>query len=119
MVVSHRAFLNLAYETRNHWKFDYTINWQGKKRIPFTGSNPLEYQLNEFSPSFYLINAQISKTWNEKFEVYLGGENLLEYMQPNPIISNEDPFGAYFDSSMIWGPVMGRLIYLGLRYRIK
>ncbi len=119
LVASHRAFLNLAYETRNHWKFDYTINWQGKKRIPFTGSNPSEYQLNEFSPSFYLMNAQISKTWNEKLEVYLGGENLLEYMQPNPIISNEDPFGSYFDSSMIWGPVMGRIIYVGIRYRIK
>lgn len=119
LVASHRAFFNLAYETRNHWKFDYTINWQGKKRIPFTESNPTEYQLDEFSPSFYLMNAQISKTWKEKFEVYLGGENLLDYMQPNPIISNEDPFGAYFDGSMIWGPVMGRIVYLGIRYRIK
>ncbi|HAN17259.1 MAG: hypothetical protein A2X13_00240 [Bacteroidetes bacterium GWC2_33_15] len=119
LVASHRAFINLAYETRKHWKFDYTINWQGRKRIPFTGSNPSEYQLNEFSPSFYLMNAQVSKTWNEKFEVYLGGENLLNYMQPNPILANENPFGEYFDSSLIWGPVMGRIIYLGLRYRIK
>jgi len=119
LVSSHRAFLNFGYETRNHWKFDYTINWQGKKRIPFTGSNPSEYRLDEFSPSFYLMNAQISKAFKEKFEVYLGGENLLDYMQPNPIISNEDPFGNYFDSSLIWGPVMGRLFYLGLRYRIK
>lgn len=119
LLSSHRAFLNLAYETRKHWKFDYTINWQGKKRIPYTGSNPAEYQLNESSPSFYLMNAQISKTWNDKFDVYLGGENLLDYMQPNPIISNQDPFGSYFDSSLIWGPVMGRIIYLGMRYKIK
>ena len=119
LVASHRAFANLAYETRKHWKFDYTINWQGKKRIPNTSSNPAEYQLEKFSPSFILMNAQISKVWNEKFETYLGGENLLDYMQHDPILSSEQPFGEYFDSSLIWGPVMGRLIYLGVRYKIK
>ena len=26
---------------------------------------------------------------------------------------------AYFDSSLIWGPIFGRNVYLGFRYRLK
>ena len=119
LIAINRAFINLAYETRNHWKFDLTINWQGQKRIPFTNSNPPEYQLAEQSPDFVVINTQISKSWNENFEVYLGAENLFNYKQENPILSADKPFSPYFDASLIWGPVFGRNIYAGLRYKIK
>lgn len=119
LVAKHRSFINLTYETRNHWKFDYTMNWQGIKRIPDTHSNPEEYRLSDYSPDFYVINTQISKTWHEKFEIYIGAENLLDYKQENPVISESDPFGSYFDSSLIWGPVFGRNIYVGMRYKIK
>jgi len=119
LIAINRAFINLAYETRNHWKFDLTINWQGQKRIPFTNSNPPEYQLAEQSPDFVVINTQISKSWNENFEVYLGAENLFNYKQENPILAADKPFSPYFDASLIWGPVFGRNIYAGLRYKIK
>ena len=119
LIASHRAFLNLAYETKNQWKFDYTLNWQGKKRIPFTESNPEAYRLQEYSPDFFLMNAQVSRRWNEKLAAYLGVENLLNYKQPGPIISSEQPFSRYFDSSVIWGPVFGRNVYLGLRFWIN
>ncbi len=116
---AHRAFTNLAYATRNNWKFDYTVNWQGRKRLPNTAANPPEYRLTEYSPSFFVMNAQLSKSWKDKFEVYAGVENLLNYKQKNPIVSSADPFGPYFDSSMIWGPVFGRNFYLGLRFRLE
>jgi outer membrane receptor protein involved in Fe transport len=119
LVATHRAFLNLAYATRNHWKFDYTLQWYGSKRIPNTGSNPEGYRLAERSPDFFLMNAQLSKEWNEKFELYIGAENLLDYKQDNPILASDDPFSPYFDSSMIWGPVFGRMFYAGLRLKIR
>ncbi|MEP2024790.1 MAG: TonB-dependent receptor [Reichenbachiella sp.] len=119
LVSAHRAFLNVGYETRSDWKFDYTFNWQGEKRIPFTGSNPPDYQLQEKSPDFYLMNVQVTKSWNDRFEIYVGVENLLNYKQENPILANEEPFGDYFDSSLVWGPIFGRNTYAGLRYRIK
>ncbi|WP_422360546.1 TonB-dependent receptor [Reichenbachiella sp.] len=119
LVSAHRAFLNLGYETRSDWKFDYTFNWQGEKRIPYTGSNPSDYQLQQKSPDFYLMNVQVTKSWSERFEVYVGVENLLNYRQENPILASEDPFGDYFDSSLVWGPIFGRNTYAGLRYRIK
>ena len=119
LVANHRAFINLAYNTRDSWSFDYTLNWQGKKRIPFTASNPEEFRLAGESPNFFLMNAQVSKNWNEKFELYVGAENILGYKQENPIISSEDPFGTYFDSSLVWGPLFGRNVYFGVRYRVK
>ncbi len=119
LVSNHRAFINLAYETKKHWKFDYTVNWQGKKRIPDLSSNPNEYQMDEYSPSFFLMNAQISKSWQQKFDLYAGIENILNYKQKDPILSANDPFSPYFDSSLIWGPVTGMNVYFGLRYKIK
>ncbi|MEA1898203.1 MAG: TonB-dependent receptor [Bacteroidota bacterium] len=119
LVSNHRAFINAGYETMKHWKFDFTVNWQGRKRIPDTRLNPEAYRLDEYSPDFVMLNAQISKTWWEKFEAYAGVENLLNYKQENPILSADQPFGTYFDSSMIWGPLFGRNIYVGLRYKIR
>ena len=37
----------------------------------------------------------------------------------NPIIAASNPNGSNFDASLIWGPIMGRNIYFGLRYKIK
>jgi outer membrane receptor for ferrienterochelin and colicin len=119
LVSRHRFFINLAYESRKHWKVDYTLNWQGRKRLPDTFSNPELYQLSGFSPAFVGMNVQVSKTWFEKLNIYVGVENLLDYTQKDPILASDDPFGPYFDSSMAWGPVFGRNIYAGIRYHLK
>jgi outer membrane receptor for ferrienterochelin and colicin len=118
LVSKHRAFINMAYETRSNWKFDGTLNWQGTKRLPITSDSPAEFQLDEKSPNFLLFNTQITKVWGQKYEVYIGAENLFNFRQDNPIVSADDPFNDYFDSSMVWGPIFGRNIYLGFRYRI-
>ena len=55
----------------------------------------------------------------KKWSIYVGGENLLAYKQDNPIVAADDPFGEYFDASMVWGPIMGRKLYLGLRFAIE
>jgi outer membrane receptor for ferrienterochelin and colicins len=68
-----------------------------------------------------LMNAQVSKTLGKKhpFELYLGGENLSDYFQKDPIIAADQPFSNYFDAALVWGPVTGRLFYTGIRYKIK
>lgn len=120
LTAQNRAFANLAYET-NGWKFDYTVSYSGKKRLPSTVSNPAEYQRPSYSPSFMIMNAQLSKTLGKKsmFDVYVGGENLTNYFQKDAIIAASEPFGQHFDASMIWGPITGRMLYGGLRYKIK
>jgi len=54
-----------------------------------------------------------------KFDVYLGGEILLGYIQDNPILDAGNPSSSVFDASLIYAPVNGRMIYAGLRYKIK
>jgi outer membrane receptor for ferrienterochelin and colicin len=120
LVAAHRAFANVGYETRNHWKFDYTVQWVGQKRIPSVHDHHhMSFTQGEMSPSFVQMNAQISKAFNDDFEVYLGGENLTNYMQHMPVIGALHPYDVGFDASMVWGPVMGRNIYAGLRYKIR
>lgn len=66
-----------------------------------------------------LLNGQVSKELWNKFEIYLGAEKILHYIQNKPILSSENPFSPYFDSFMAWGPIYGRMIYLGMRLKIK
>jgi len=117
-VSRHRAFINTAYESRSAWKLDLTLNWQGTQRIPDTQEKPVGLRMDPRSPDFLLVNAQVSKTWEEQFEFYLGAENLFNYRQPNPILDSAQPFSPDFDASLIWGPVFGRMVYAGVRYRL-
>jgi outer membrane receptor for ferrienterochelin and colicins len=123
LVSNHRAFVNLAYETKNkQWQFDATLQYNGKKRLPQTKSNPLAYQRNEYSPDFFNVLGQVSyltKIKKADFHVYLGVENALDYKQPNPIVASDAPFSKYFDASMVWGPIYGRMLYMGIRYKFK
>ena len=121
---SNRFFLNLSYdgpsnEKSRKWKFDLTYNHLGKQRIPSTIQNPEIFRLDPFSSKLDLINSQITRVFSDSFEVYLGAENLTNYKQTDGVISNSDPFGQYFDATMIYGPVSGRMSYLGLRYKIN
>ncbi len=119
LIAAHRTFANIAYETKNNWKFDYTVQWVGPKRLPSRYSHHTTVE-EGYSPSFVQMNAQISKGWKDgDIEVYVGGENLTGYMQHDMITSADNPFGSHFDGSLIWGPGMGRNIYAGFRYKIK
>ncbi|PQJ80519.1 TonB-dependent receptor [Polaribacter porphyrae] len=119
-----RFFANLSYETEvkengSQWRFDATFNNIGKQRLPNTKSNPIQYQLPEFSNPFQLINSQVTKVFSEKFEVYVGGENLTNVQQNNPILGSDNPFDSNFDTTIVYAPIFGRSIYAGLRFKIK
>ncbi|MBS1638337.1 MAG: carboxypeptidase-like regulatory domain-containing protein [Bacteroidetes bacterium] len=122
-VSKHRAFINLAYETKNrHWQFDATTQWNGSKRLPYTQSNPDTYQRADYSPAYFNVLGQITyltKMLNGDFHVFAGVENALNYKQPNPIVASDAPYSKYFDASMVWGPIYGRMLYVGLRYKLK
>lgn len=120
----HRFFGNLGYETHilekgKQWKFDYTLNWLGKQQLPNTATNPSKDRLPEFSPSFSIMNAQVTRVFSSTFEMYVGGENIGNYKQEKAILGNEDPFGTTFDTSIIYAPVFGQMYYAGLRFKIK
>lgn len=114
----HRVMSALSYRPLND-KFHIDFNWHlfGKKRLPDTRQNPEEFQQPDFSQVFSTLSGQFTYNFGE-VEVYAGCENIFNYRQRFPILGWQDPFGQYFDTSFIWGPVRGREIYGGLRFKI-
>lgn len=120
----HRFFGNLEYQTHlsdegKQWKFDFTINWNGEQRLPSTISNSGLDSMPDFSPSFSVMNMQISRVFSSTFEVYVGGENIGNYKQEKAILGSEYPFSTAFDTSIIYAPIFGQMYYAGLRYKVK
>ena len=114
LLPKNRALINLAYSNKTaSWLFDATLNYIGKSRIPMH-----ELIESQYSDPFSLINCQITKKIN-KFDFYIGAENLLSYTQENPILDSYNPSSNKFDASLIWAPVMGRNVYFGLRYKLS
>ena len=121
---AHRFFGNLGYETHiqdkgQQWKFDFTYNWIGEQQLPYTASNPVEFQLSDHSPAYSLMNAQITKVFSSTFEIYVGGENIGNYTQNPAIVDAQNPFGPYFDATILYAPVFGQMYYAGLRFKIR
>ncbi|MCI0716166.1 MAG: TonB-dependent receptor [Chlorobi bacterium] len=115
----HRVLTTFSYvPSSKSWSASAGLNWFGKQRLPSTASNPPEYQRPSVSEPYTLINMQVNKNF-KYFELYAGVENLLDFRQDNPIISANDPFGPYFDTSFIWGPTKGREFYAGFRFLLK
>lgn len=115
----HKGIVNVSYATKfEKWKFNITAQIHGNQRLPDTDMNPEIYRLPKTSPAFVTFNAQITKKF-KYVEIYVGVENFTNYKQDNPIIAAENPFGEYFDASMIWGPISGATGYAGLRLTLK
>ena len=115
----HRFFANADYnnvdETGKGWRADLTYHFVGQQRLP---TNSRDGQ--GFSAAAYgLWNAQLTRVFSPQFEVYLGGENLSNQRQVNPVIGIDQPFGRNFDASLVYAPVFGRMIYAGLRFNLK
>ncbi|TJY37021.1 TonB-dependent receptor [Pontimicrobium aquaticum] len=119
----HRFFANASFVTKvknnSRWKFDATFNRLSKQRFSSTQNNPIQYQLPKYSKSIATLNVQVTKVFSEKFEVYLGGENITNLKQDNPIIAANDPFSSSFDTTFVYGPIFGSNYYAGLRLKIN
>jgi hypothetical protein len=113
-----RVLVNLAYATKyDIWKLDLTWQWSGERRIPnaFVHTNNAP-EVN--APAFSMVYGQVTRQF-KKWEMYFGVENLFNFTQSNPIMGAANPFALGFDATMVWGPVAGRMVYTGLRYKIN
>jgi outer membrane receptor for ferrienterochelin and colicins len=119
MMSRDRVLFNIGYATRwDKWKFDLTIHWNGARRVPPMFSEATKVLLPESqAPAFFNLNAQVTKQF-KRWELYVGGENLTGFIQANPIMSAYNPFGPHFDAGMAWGPIIGRMVYTGMRWKM-
>ncbi len=123
----NRAFLNLGYATAfDKWRADLTGQWYGQRPLAHlpedgvggghahgTGTAGLAY-----APRFATLTAQLTRGF-KRTEIYAGVENLTNFRQPDPIQNAATPFSPGFDAAMVWGPVYGRLTYVGVRFHIE
>lgn len=119
MVPKHRGFMNLAYTTRNkRWEYDLTLNVVGPSRLPNSLLPDSTITTDTESQVYPLLSGQITHVY-KKWDFYLGGENLLNYTQKDPIIDAANPFSTTFDATRIWAPVYGINVYFGIRYSLE
>lgn len=97
------------------WQFDVTLQLNGGGRMP------TPYATADGFPSwparykgYEQLSAQITRFFRF-WSIYVGGENITNFKQKNPVIGADDPWGPNFDSTMIWGPVHGTIGYIGIR----
>ena len=130
-VSKHRGFSQVSYasqldEREGQWRADATFQWIGAQRLPTTATNPEPFDRPDYAPDFYQLNAQLTRQFSPEFSVYLGVENALNYKQDRPIIGadyGDNPvaqgdFNQFFDASLVYGPIFGRMFYAGLRWGI-
>lgn len=119
-----RILFNIGYSLPyDKWKADFTWQWNGSRRVPLEAENQNVLHTTYVNmqtttaPAFFNINAQVTRNFR-RWELYLGGENLNNFTQKNPIKGADVPFGTQFDAGLVWGPVVGRIIYFGTRYKL-
>lgn len=112
----YKGLVTASYQTKsNKWQLDATLQMNGGGRMPTPDAvAPL---WNETFEPFSIVNTQITRNF-KNFSIYAGSENLFDFRQEYPIIGADNPRGNDFDATMVWGPVHGRKIYVGLRYNI-
>ncbi len=117
----YKGLATLSYATRfDKWKFDFTTQVNGPARIADQSKMPgIVKRDYRFSPVYTILNAQITRQFKHEIAAYVGVENLLNFKQTDPITEAFLPYHTHFDTSMTWGPVAGRLIYAGMRFKIK
>jgi hypothetical protein len=119
LIPEHRALINVGYTSVNEkWYLDFTANYFGVSRLPGTEMNPEELQIPTESEQFFILHAQVTRTLGN-FEVYAGSENMGNFIQADAIVDAQNPFGDFFDATMIYGPLNGRTVYLGVRFNLE
>ncbi|MBK6994740.1 MAG: TonB-dependent receptor [Lewinellaceae bacterium] len=119
LVARQRGLVSVDYTTPNkRWSFNTYVQIVGPQRLPDNSFIPhlLTHDFPAISPTFALLNAQITRKFGQNFELYGGCENITGYQQHHAIISADNPGSPYFNGSQVWAPMMRQVGYLGVRW---
>ena len=115
LVSEYKTLLNIQYATKfRRWVFDATAQLNGPARIPTQTGDLAD---SRYSPRYPMFYAQVSRKVG-KFDIYVGCENIADYRQEDPILNAANPYDYRFNSMNVWGPLMGRKFYAGLRFNL-
>lgn len=109
LTARYKGMLSLSYKTPlEFWHFDVTGQLIGPSML-YDGSK---------TPTYGQLNAQITREFRF-FSIYIGGENLTNYMIPDPIRGASNPWSRSFDATQVWGPTEGAMAYIGIRFKLE
>ena len=115
LVSEYKTLLNIQYATRfRRWVFDATAQYNGAQRLPSQTGLLAD---DSHSPAYPMFYAQVTHKVG-KFDLYVGCENIADYRQEVPILGADNPYSTAFNSMNVWGPLMGRKFYFGLRFNL-
>ena len=115
----YKGLLTASYKTPlGKWQFDATWQQNGGGRMPkpYTLADG-SLSWGERYGSFGQLSMQVTRFFR-RWSVYVGGENLTNFKQRNPIIGADNPWGDTFDATMVWGPMHGATGYIGVRFNL-
>ena len=119
MMPRQRTLLTVSYATPGDvWRFDATLAYHSGGRLPSTEHLPTEHRRPSSFPGFARLNGQIARAF-DNIEVYIGVENATNFIQMDPIITPDRPYGPHFDAAMTWGPTDPRMVYAGVRWTFR
>lgn len=116
----------VSYTFPKPWTVDLTGQVYGPMRLPVL---PDDYR-PEYSPTYALLNLQVKRRIGERWEIYGGAKNLLDFIPKNPLMRPFDPFdktasdpvsnpnGYTFDTAYIYAPIQGIRGFLGVRWTL-
>ena len=132
-----KSFPYLTERFQGVWRVEKKINRHGLS-LDLTGSvtGPLKLPLlgdldprAPFSPTFSIINFQLTKRWNNTTEFYIGVKNILDFTPDKNSIArandpfdqnllNDNPYNLTFDPSYVYASNQGIRFFFGLRWNL-
>lgn len=112
----------LSQDLPHRFTVDLTGQWYGPMSLPVVPNDPRP----EYSPWYALVNVQARHRFSDRFEVYGGVRNLLDFVPENPLLRPFDPFdrtvndpvgnpyGHSFDASYMYAPLQGVRGFMGI-----
>ncbi|MCK4461712.1 MAG: TonB-dependent receptor, partial [candidate division Zixibacteria bacterium] len=92
--------------TPSTWSLVLNTDYTGKMFLDLTEpADPGDVKIHE-TESFVVLNAKISKTLFDRYNLYIGAKNLTDYTQKEKHVD---------DAAFMYAPVYGRIMYAGLR----
>lgn len=117
LLPAHRGLMALHYNTAdNKWEFSNSTHLTGKQEYMLRSVENGVASIRRADAKPYIIsNLQITRKW-KKLDIYVGGENLGNVVQQDPIQHASDVQSAAFDVTQVYAPIIGIRGYVGLRW---
>ncbi len=92
------------------WFFSVNADYQGKMYIDYNSEeNPETSKIKQTKP-YILVNAKVSKSLGQIFNLYVGCKNIFSYIQDEKHLD---------DAAFIYAPLYGAMFYGGLSIKIN